>query len=54
MHPEKRWWEHRQRAKTHYDNYPIHLAIDKYGEENFEFKVLEWSEDYDNRERELI
>lgn len=54
VHPEKRWWEHCQRAKTHYDNYPIHLAIDKYGEENFEFEVLEWSEDYDNRERELI
>ena len=54
VHPEKRWWEHCNRAKTNYDNYPIHLAINKYGEENFSFEVLEWSEDYDNRERELI
>ena len=54
VHPEKRWWEHCNRAKTHYDEYPIHLAIAKYGEENFKFEVLEWSEDYDNREKELI
>lgn len=54
VHPEKRWWEHRQRAKTHYDDYPIHLAISKYGEDNFTFEVLEWTDDYDNRERELI
>ena len=54
LHPDKRWWEHCQRAKTHSDDYPIHLAISKYGESNFTFEVLEWTEDYDNRERELI
>ncbi len=54
IHPDKRWWEHKQRAKTHYDNYPIHLAIAKYGEENFSFEVLEESENYDIREKELI
>lgn len=54
IHPEKRWWEHRRRAITKYDAYPIHLAIKKYGEENFEFRVVEWTDDYDNREHELI
>lgn len=54
VHPEKRWWEHKQRAKTNYDDYPIHLAIAKYGEENFSFKILEWTEDYNNEEKRLI
>lgn len=54
VHPDKRWWEHRNKAKKNFDNYPIHLAISKYGEENFSFEILEWSEDYDNREKELI
>ena len=54
VHPDKRWWEHCNRAHTHYDDYPIHLAIEKYGEDNFQFEVLEWTEDYDNREKELI
>ena len=54
IHPDKRWWEHRNKAKKNFDKYPIHLAISKYGEKNFSFKILEWSEDYDNREKELI
>lgn len=54
IHPNKRWQEHQQRAKTHYDNYPIHLAIDKYGAKNFSFEILEWTEDYDNEEARLI
>lgn len=54
IHPEKRWREHCQRARTQYDSYPIHLAISKYGEENFSFEILEWTEDYDNRESLLI
>jgi group I intron endonuclease len=54
IHPDKRWWEHKQRAKTHYDNYPIHLAIAKYGEENFVFEILEESQNYNEREKELI
>lgn len=54
IHPDKRWWEHCNRAHTHYDDYPIHLAIEKYGEDNFQFEVLEWTENYDNREKELI
>lgn len=54
MHPEKRWWEHCNRSHTHYDNYPIHLAINKYGEDNFKFEILEWTENYNEREKELI
>ena len=54
VHPEKRWWEHQQRAKTHYDDYPIHLAINKYGAENFSFEILEWTEDYNNAEAKWI
>lgn len=54
VHPEKRWWEHQQRAKTHYDNYPIHLAINKYGAENFSFEILEWTEQFDDEEERLI
>lgn len=46
--------EHRNRAKIKYDNYPIHLAIAKYGESNFSFDIVEWTEDYDNREIQLI
>ena len=54
VHPEKRWWEHKQRAKTHYDNYPIHLAINKYGAKNFSFEILEWTKQYDDEEARLI
>lgn len=54
IHPDKRWWEHCNRAENGLDNYPIHCAIKKYGKENFDFEILEWSEDYNNRERELI
>ncbi len=54
VNPEKRWWQHRHNAKMHYDNLPIHLAISKYGEENFSFTVLEWTENYNNAEYENI
>ena len=54
VHPNKRWKEHQQRAKTHYDNYPIHLAINKYGAKNFSFEILEWTEQYDDEEARLI
>lgn len=54
VHPNKRWWEHQQRAKTHYDAYPIHLAINKYGAENFSFEILEWTDQYDDEEARFI
>ena len=54
VHPDKRYWQHCNAAKYQIDNYPIHNAIHKYGENNFSFEILEWTEDFDNRERELI
>lgn len=54
VHPSKRWVEHKSKAKTLYDEYPIHLAMNKYGVENFSFEIIEWTEDYDTREKELI
>ncbi len=54
IHPGKRWKEHQQHARARDDNYPIHLAINKYGANNFSFEILEWTEDYDNEEKRLI
>lgn len=54
VHPEKRWTEHKQRARNHYDNYPIHLAISKYGEDNFNFEIIEWTPLYEEREKFFI
>lgn len=34
--------------------YPLHLAISKYGEDNFDFKILEWTDDFNNKEKEYI
>lgn len=54
IHPERRWIEHKQKARHGQEKFPVHLAIEKYGEENFSFEVIEWTEDYDNEERRLI
>lgn len=54
IHPNKRWIEHCQHAKAKDTNSPIHSAIRKYGKENFSFEILEWSENYNQREQELI
>lgn len=54
VHPNKRFWEHCNHAENNIDNYPIHNAIRKYGKENFLMEILEWIEDYDRREMELI
>ena len=52
--PNRRFISHISRAKTNSDNSPIHAAINKYGKENFTLEILEWTEDYNNREKELI
>lgn len=54
INPKKRWKEHRTNAKLNHDNYPIHQAIKKYGEENFSFSIIEWTENFNEREIELI
>lgn len=54
QHPERRWVEHCCHANNNTDDYPIHLAIKKYGKDNFSFEILEWTEDYNQREKDLI
>lgn len=54
IHPDRRWTEHKQKARHGQDKFPIHLAIAKYGEENFTFEILEWTENFNNEERRLI
>lgn len=54
IHPNRRWIEHKTCALNHQDELPIHNAIAKYGVEAFSFEILEWSEQYDQREKDLI
>ncbi len=54
VHPNKRWVEHCSQANAAKDQFPIHLAIRKYGKENFTFEILEWCDNYNEREQELI
>lgn len=54
IHPDRRWTEHKQKARHGQDLFPIHLAIKKYGEENFLFEIIEWTENYDDEEKRLI
>ena len=52
--PEHRFIAHISRAKNDSDNSPIHTAIKKYGKENLKLEILEWSKNYNQREKELI
>ena len=52
--PQKRWQQHCSDANAHCDDYPIHNAIRKYGKNNFSFEIIEWTKDYNEREKELI
>ena len=54
IHPERRWIEHKQKSKHGKEKHPIHLALEKYGCENFIFEVIEWTEDYNQEEKRLI
>lgn len=49
VNPENRWFNHKSDKKTY-----IGRALHKYGSENFNFEILEWTEDYDSRERYWI
>lgn len=40
VHIEERWRQHKRSAKTN-SSYPIHAAIRKYGEHNFDFEVIQ-------------
>ena len=50
--PSRRWEEHIRGKDTRHSL--IHEAIKKYGQQNFSFEVLEWTDKYDEREREYI
>ena len=54
IHSERRWAEHKQKAKHGKEKSAIHLAIEKYGEENFSFEILKWSENYNKEEIDMI
>ena len=50
--PKRRFRSHCYRAKHDTDNSPIHAAIRKYGKDNFKLDILEWTDDYNQREIE--
>nr|DAU78885.1 MAG TPA: intron associated endonuclease [Caudoviricetes sp.] len=50
--PERRFKEHYWKGK--YNNSPIDLAMQKYGLENFSLTILEWCEDYNEKEKYYI
>ena len=53
--PVKRFQEHlRESRKERYENRPLYRAIRKYGEENFEFKVLEEVSEEVSCQREIF
>lgn len=54
VRPKVRFQEHWNNAKNKRDNYPIHNAMRKYGKENFQMEILEWTEEYDQREKDWI
>lgn len=52
INPEERFEQHISRYYSYRSL--INQAIQKYGAENFEFKVLGWFEDYNEKEKEYI
>ena len=54
INPQHRWSVHKSRAKQNEDNSIIHLAIQKYGVENFDFSIIGWFEDYNEKEKYYI
>lgn len=52
--PNRRFISHCSRAYNDSDNSPIHAAIKKYGKNNFILSIIEWTDDYNNREKYWI
>ena len=51
INPHRRFVQHLCNGNRLLDDYPIHLAINKYGKENFYYEIVEKSvENYDERE----
>lgn len=55
VNSHRRFIQHMSRGNCLADNYPVHLAIHKYGKENFSFTILEKDvENYDEKEKYWI
>ena len=54
INPHRRFISHISRSFANYDGSPLHDAINKYGKENFIMEVLEYTNNYNEREKELI
>ena len=54
--PTQRWKAHKSHARTGYGigQYPLYDAIRTYGEENFEFQIIGWFDDYNEKEKYYI
>lgn len=56
INPYHRFISHKSRARNgdFTSSQALYYAILKYGEENFSLDILEWTDDYNKREQELI
>lgn len=56
VNPHRRFTSHKSRARNmeFSESQILYNAIRKYGEENFSIEILEWTEDYNNKEIEYI
>lgn len=52
--PYKRFDDHYRIATSGRDEYPIHLAMKKYGKDSFVLEIIEWTQDYNEREKYWI
>ena len=56
VNPYHRFVSHKYRARNHdfRSSQALYHAILKYGEENFKMEILDWTEDYNEKERYYI
>lgn len=52
--PHHRFIQHISRANRNEDDSPLHLAMQEYGRDNFKLEILEWCNNYNQKEKELI